>query len=255
VGAGVGTLKLARFMDRESGSIHQALVRAWQNVKMTIERLHGSATVKPNDLQEVLQVMDRSDERLIWFEVRPIVFQLPERGDASSTDLFVVVSGCLAFDRAAFRERRLLLTRSFSTEVGYFRHAGTTLKHVYGAHYDFALDEVGHPVFHGQMKSFRDFATHIAERYRVTHDVDDLVIGILKTVRVPSAQLDIFSVFLQLCADHLLHNESSTEDLAAFNDLLEKSAFCRGAAYQVPRLMEEEARQCYRALHWYSPIV
>jgi hypothetical protein len=79
----------------------------------------------------------------------------------------------------------------------------------------------------------------------------DKVQGVLQTVRVPTAQMDILSLIVQICADRLLHSGSSDEETSAFHDLLKKNKFCQGAAFQVTRLGTEEARTCYRARHWY----
>jgi hypothetical protein len=76
----------------------------------------------------------------------------------------------------------------------------------------------------------------------------------LRNVRVPTAQMDVFSLFVELCADHLLYEQSGPEEREAFNSLLHRSAFCRGAALRLPQLATEEARACYRARHWYPAI-
>jgi hypothetical protein len=198
--------------------------------------------------------MDTSDDVLVHFEFRPLVFKLPERGGAASPDLFVVVCGLMDFDRAACRDDDELQVRSFATQVGYFRHRGGVLSHVYGAHYDFAPDEVGHPAFHAQIKSFEWLAAEVRNRYGITAPVCDEVKKILRTVRIPTAHLDIFSVFLQLCADHLMRKDSGLEEKAAYNSLLEDGAFCQGAASRIARLSNEEAAHCYRSRHWYAPV-
>jgi hypothetical protein len=238
-------------MDLESRGIYKALTDAWQDVTAAIGRLSGSAAMQPNDPAAVLRVSDTSDDNVVRFEIRPVVFKLPRRNGRSSKDLFVVVRGLLSFSRSAYRERRALMTQGFSTEVGYFFHDHSVFTHVYGAHYDFDLNAIGHPAFHAQMKSFADFASFITEQFRINGTVVDLVKGLLKTVRVPSAQMDVFSVYLQILADHLVHERSAPEERAAFNTLLQKSGFCQGAAPLVPRLIRTEASQCYRARHWY----
>jgi hypothetical protein len=169
-------------------------------------------------------------------------------------DLVVVLEGSFAFSRESFKEQGLLRTAGFVSHVGYFRRKADRLVHVFGAHYDFSEREVGHPTFHVQMKSFLGLAAHVREQYTVPAADEDLVKGVLKTVRVPTAQMDPFSLVLQLCADHLVHKDSSEEEKAAFNSLVEKSAFWQGAAYRIARLTNPSAVQCYRAMHWY-PVV
>jgi hypothetical protein len=66
--------------------------------------------------------------------------------------------------------------------------------------------------------------------------------------------MDVFSFFIQLCADHLVYANSGGDEKAAFNSLLEKNEFWQGAAFQLPRLQSSEAYTCYRSRHWYPEI-
>ncbi len=241
-------------VDRESNGILKRLVSQWDHLKAEIERLQSAAEVRPGDGYQVFQPVDSEAEGVAAFEIQPSVFNLPERANDVSMDLFVVVEGRISFRRREFAEENVLATHSFATKVAYFRHRSTSLVHVYGAHYDFSLDELGHPVFHAEMRGYPELAEYVKECYGVGNAVDDRVTGLLKNVRVPTAQMDVFSVFVQLCADHLLYTDSGPEEKAAFNSLLQRSAFCKGAAYQMPHLQTEEARTCYRSRHWYTAI-
>jgi hypothetical protein len=62
------------------------------------------------------------------------------------------------------------------------------------------------------MRSFSTFSTHVHEQYGIEGGVSDCLAGVLKTVRLPTAQMDMFSLFLQLCADHLLYSGSGKEE-------------------------------------------
>jgi hypothetical protein len=242
-------------VDRESGGILRTLVRQWNEVTAELPRLRPSAEVKPTDGHAIFRVTSNPGSPVVAFDIRPVVFSLPERGyHHESKELFVVVKGDLSFVRQEFTDSGKLTTHKFGTQVAYFRRGNEVLTHVYGAHYDFALNELGHPVFHAQMRSFAELSSHVVEQYGYDGEVEDLVKGLLRTVRIPTAQLDAFSLFVQICADHLLYDKSGPEAKAAFNSLLEKSKFCQGAAGQLPRLATEEARSCYRARHWYPAI-
>jgi hypothetical protein len=241
-------------VDRDSNGIHRILVSQWDHLKAELERLNSAAEVRPGDGYGVFQLVEGVSPAIVSFVLSQVVFNLPERANDHSTDLFVVVEGGLSFRRRDFAEQAILATQEFRTKVAYFRRSPNCLTHVYGAHYDFSLRELGHPVFHGQVRNYPELSESIKVHYGVDHEVDDLVKGLLKTVRVPTAHMDIFSLFLQLCADHLLYTDSGPEEKAAFDSLLQRSAFCRGAAFQVPRLGSEEARTCYRARHWYDAI-
>jgi hypothetical protein len=189
------------------------------------------------------------------FEFQPVVFSLPERAGGTN-DIFVVASGIVSLDRHYYEQNGLLRTVSFASRVGYFRQKGEYVQHVYGAHYDFSKDELGHPIFHAQLRSLAEFASAIGQYSggEVTlEDGGDYMKGVLKTVRVPSAQMDVFSLFLQIIADHLLWRNSSDADKSAFSDLLTKNRLIQGAAAQVQRLQVPPANKCYRSVHWYTP--
>jgi hypothetical protein len=237
-------------VDRDTAGIQRRLVEQWNALRAELQRLHHIAEVRPDDI-DVFQALNESTDDVAAFELRPVVFNLPERATHTDNNLFIVVQGRLSFDRKAFREEKRLLTHRFATETGYFRRTGDSLTHVFGAHFDFSADEVGHPAFHVQFKSFAELSTHIHEQYRVNVSVSDAVKGVLKTVRIPTAQMDVFSLFVQICADHLLHKDSNAQEIEAFDTLLAKSQFCQGAAFQLTRLGTDEARLCYRARHWY----
>jgi hypothetical protein len=242
-------------VNRETSGILQRLVAQWSNVTAELPRLHPAAEVKPVDGYAIFQPLLADDVDVAPFEIRPVVFNFPERASHRANDeLFVVVKGQLSFRRQELIQSGRLVVHDFGTQVGYFRRKHEELTHVYGAHYDFALDEVGHPVFHAQMSTFAELSTSITEQYGYDGPIQDSVMGILRTVRLPTAQLDAFSLFVQICADHLIFSKSGPEEKAAFNSLVEKSMFCQGAAGRVPRLSTDEARVCYRAPRWYPAI-
>jgi hypothetical protein len=241
-------------VDRESSGMMKRLVTQWDHFRLQLERLRPAAQVRPRDAQRVFQIVTSPNSGAASFTLCPVVFNVPERADDFSLDLFVVVEGRLSFRRKDFNERKVLATHDFSTKVAYFRRTATALHHVYGAHYDFSLNELGHPVFHGQMRSYPELADAIKQQFYFEREVIDSVGGLLRTVRVPTAQMDVFSFFIQLCADHLVYAKSGSDEKAAFNSLLQKNDFCQGAAYQVPRLQLQEAYSCYRSRHWYPDI-
>ncbi len=239
--------------DRESDSILKRLVDQWTEVRAGLPRIRNSAQIRPAETH-VFRPVAAPDvdagRQAAFFELQPLVLNLPEQPRYVRNDLYVVVRGLLSFRRAEFRQHNALVTNGFSSEVAYFRRSGGKLEHRFGAHYDFTPDETGHPAFHCQMKSFAKFSEHVAEHFRLTDEVNDFVEGVLVRVRIPTAQMDVFSLILQMCADHLLYTGSS-DAKRAFNALLAKSNFCQGAAFQVPRLGTDDARVCYRARHWY----
>jgi len=237
-------------MDTTDNRIQRALIAQWVNLKACIARLNSNVLVREQDTFRP----SNSTETQSCFDVTPVLFQLPERANDTSSDLFVVVRGMLSLDRRHFQLTKQLRTTSFSTEAGYFRltGGGKRMQHVYGAHYDFAGNELGHPVFHVQIRSFAKFREEI-EKYYPQDDVDfeDSMKNVLKTVRLPSAQMDAFSVFLQLVADHLIWKNSRQDELQQFCELLAQSKSIQGAGFVIDRLQRPPACECYRAAHWY----
>lgn len=242
-------------MDRESTLILQQLVNQWSEVKATLQKLSNVAEVRPDDGYQVFRADLQASADVVAFDLQPVVFNLPERAsNYTQSNLFIVVVGRLALKRQAFIDDRRLLTHGFGTHAAYFRRSQGQLFHVYGVHHDFSLDELGHPAFHSQMHSFSNLACHITAQYEINDPVVDRIEHVLRTVRMPSAQMDIFSLFLQICADHLLFERSGPEEKLAFNALLEKGTFLQGAGARFPRLGTDAARACYRAQHWYPVI-
>lgn len=241
-------------VDRDSSGMLKRLVTQWDHFRLQLERLRSAAEVKPRDAQRVFVPAPSPNAGAVNFTLSPIVFNVPERADHLNLDLFVVVHGRLSFDRKAYNDRKILATHDFATKVAYFRRTSTSLQHVYGAHYDFSLNELGHPVFHGQMRSYLELAEAVKQQYSVDREVVDSVGAVLRNVRVPTAQMDVFSFFIQLCADHLLYEKSGNDEKAAFNSLMQKGDFCQGAAFQLARLQVEAAYTCYRSRHWYPEI-
>src|SRR5215218_4719682 len=191
---------------RDNNIILRTLVSQWDHLKAEIQRLKPSVEIRPSDGFAIFRPVDGGDPGIASFDLARVVFNLPERADRSRTDLFVAVEGQLSFRRSQDRGRESLATHAFATKVAYFRRSANCLTHVYGAHYDFSLSEVGHPVFHGQMRSYLELAEGIRQHFGINHEVVDNVRGLLRTVRVPTAQMDAFSLFVQLCADHLLYS-------------------------------------------------
>jgi hypothetical protein len=242
-------------LDREAAIVLRRFSERWEDFLTELARLNGAAEVRPSDSVAIFKIHPTSPPHPVKVELAPIVFNLPERAGNLSIDLFVVIHGLLAVERSTVATATIMKTDTFATKVGYFRRTPSFLTHVFGAHYDFAPNDLGHPAFHGQFKSFCALSSHIRTHYKVTKPDKDLVDGILKNVRVPTAQMDFFSLFVQLCADHLMFNRSGPDEKTAFNSLLRVSTFCQGAAYQLPRLTDVVAGQCYRARHWYPIII
>ena len=230
------------------------LVEQWGQARAQLEQLR-MFEVRPNDdfSRFCLNATSR-DTPVIVFDVEPTTFLVPERASdfRSLPNLYISARGRIALNRAAI-ERQELVTDSFATEVAYFRHKGTAagrsvLEHVYAAHFDHAVDEIGHPIFHVQMQSYPERADELARQYAIDGEVEDRLAGVLKTVRIPTAQMDFFSFLVQICADHLIHKDSGPEDLQAFEGLRESTKSIIGARHLLRAIAGAD---CTRGLHWY----
>lgn len=224
------------------------LVDQWNNVVTQLERLNAP-DIRPIDGHQIFVLIDYPKVAgQIAFTVNPVTFNVPERADGSA-DMYITVKGRIYLDEGAVRTNRKLTTVSFGTEVAYFRMRQGRLNHVYGAHYDFSLNEIGHPIFHAQMKSFVERGQLVSDIFTLDCESEDQIANVLRTVRVPTAQMDFFALALQICADHLMSKNSSAEQRDAFEDLRKASYSIQGAGHLWAQLAE--APRCMRTQHWY----
>jgi len=187
----------------------------------------------------------------IKFEVAPIVLRIPEKPNGNKPNLFVVVSGWISFE-AALDDGGQLRTRSYNTKVAYFRAEHSNLWHVYGTHYDLDPLRIGHPVFHAQMSP----ALEMADSIKTHHPGDwagfDKGVGnLLRHVRVPTAQMDVFAVLLQIASDHLVNSESSEDVKTQYYHLRTIVEAFLGAAEDQAGLQRSIQLKCHRSPHWY----
>lgn len=240
-------------MDLTEKRALQELASNWAEVVTALEKLNPTAMVKPVTPDDIFRPMERTgDDSSLRFGIAPVVFKLPERSSGrAKNDLFVVVEGRLSLDRAQFHAEKKLVTTGFDSRAAYFRLQNDHLQHVYGTHYELEVDRCGHPFFHGQMRSFAELWERVAHFYQVPSQVVDQLQGVLRTVRVPIAQMDVFSVYLQLCADHLIGETSGPEERRAFEVLKNRMEFLQGAGLRSPLLSTDAARLCYRSWRWY----
>lgn len=238
-------------MKSDNLKIKRQLDTAWAGIVAALAKMSQGSAVRPASGSEVFRYNEVAGNGL-EVTITPAVFNLPERANNSTTNLFVVIEGRITFADSPTGDGRAT-TGTFSTRVGYFRTKRESVQHVYGAHYDFEESQPGHPVFHAQIAS----QVHLWESTSSSNALsigpdDDLVTAILRNVRVPTAQMDVFSVIIQVCADHLIASSSPDEVRRAFEDLRASCDFFSGAAARLPYLNSEPAISCYRSNHWYA---
>jgi hypothetical protein len=148
-----------------------------------------------------------------------------------------------------------LLTDDYQTNFGYFVVADDGATHALGGHYDFSPGQFAHPRAHLQLRSQAGLYSEAQSSFRSITDVPlvhDVMTRVLNRVRPPSAQMDFLSFMLQICADHLVDEESPPLAVTMFNSL---------AASCSPLLGYHASTTtgcgCHRAPHWYpapSPV-
>ena len=223
----------------------------WDKAVHGMAQMNQSSLIRPQTAYNIFRLDKNAPDQVVKVDVGPIVFYVPERPNHRGPDLFIVVKGWLTFEGPDFRTLPLK-TKDFGTEVAYFRSKASGLEHVYGAHYD--MDEVraGHPVFHAQIGAQMEFGANVQELFGLDTQVTNKMESILGTVRTPSAQMDVFSVITQICADHLMGEAAPDEVSGAFKGLRKASEFLIGAAHRLAYLNSAPAIDCYRSTHWYE---
>ena len=231
----------------------KVLNQAWTEKVRSMTQMNQGSSVKPFDPGQVIHVEQSAAPDRVDVRCGPAVFKLCEKA-GGMPEMYVVLKGWISAQVNGERSTKLRTT-NFGTTVGYFRSKKDRLEHVYGVHYDMDDDGKGHPVFHSQMRPAKDLANQIRIQYQVDDEVIDYAKCILRNVRVPTAQMDFFSVFTQLCADHLISNSASNnhpEVVSAFCSLRSACNLLQGVAHRLNYLNCKEASDCYRSSHWYG---
>ena len=235
--------------------LRRELATHWMAIQAPFSRMRKEAQVKPPGPDDAFSVHP-VDDVTFRIDVQPVAFFLPEKPSHGQPDLYVVMSGSLTVIRDESAYPTNWLTTSYATRVGYFKvrsgRQENTLRHVFGVHYDHDEELPGHPVFHSQMSSQRQLVGGLTSHFRLPSQItDDIPTWLLGYVRIPTAQMDPFSVITQLGADHLCGDGRD----AANRELTKLRAACdfvRGRADSLPFLNDGIAPQCYRSTHWYT---
>lgn len=224
------------------------LIEQWDRLKSYLYQLRVTA-VRPDDGFSIFELISHPKEAgVVAFTVKPVTFQVPERA-GGGPELFIVAQGRIYLDEPTLQAGALKTVR-FGSEVAYFRKGKGNLDHIYGAHYDFSLNEVGHPIFHAQMRSYNERATLIASQFEINDPSIDHLENVLRTVRLPTAQMDFFALVMQICADHLMSKDSGKEDKEAFAGLKLVSKNVQGSGHRFNSLVD--VPPCMRSYHWYE---
>ena len=236
-------------MNRYTVGVHKRLSEIWRVVHAGVKRMHNGSDVRPADAGTIFRLAAEGDGEIAC-DVGPVVFKFPERATHGVPRLYIAVSGRLVLQVFVGNDEPLRIM-SFGTRVGYFRQKDRTLEHVYGVHYDCAHQQIGHPLFHAQMGPQGHFAGNINGYFRQNWQLKDYITPVLRTVRSPSAEMDVFSVFVQICADHLMWEGSGTITTDAFAKIRDSCGLLGGVAEGLPDF--QTTLPCrFRSARWYS---
>lgn len=251
MGSPIGFVKGYLLVNKDAHRVLLQINDAWQAAIYCLNQMSQTSVVLPQSAYEAFRIDTTAPDDEVKIDFGPIVFNVPERPNRRAPDLYVVAQGWLTLEGPNFKQLPLR-TKTFGTEVGYFRQKDQALEHVYGAHYDMDEKKPGHPVFHAQLGSKCMFGIAVRDLFKRDEDIVDRLGVIIGTVRLPSAQMDIFSVVAQICADHLIGPNPSDELKKAFARLRNSCDFLLGAGHRLSFLSNPHAAGCYRASHWYE---
>lgn len=239
--------------------IRHRLAAEWGRIRVDLTRL-GSVSISPTDDTKVLKLSPSALHHEIAIDFGPVVFRVPERGEHLANRLYVFLDGQYRFQRSAWEERGEIETIGVQSRAAYFRSDSTgNLSLVHGVHFDHDPIGVGHPIFHMQHRGNFDLCgSFILAELKIGGKVTSDIPRILRNVRSASAQLDAFSVILQVAADHLLPREPSHDQRHSFNALLSRDVlcgkYCCAGKQQAPEVAPTGPFRCFRARHWYRRI-
>ena len=232
------------------------LVReTWTKTFAEIRKLGQPVVIRPQDSNEIFRIEGADGDRA-RLETTPVVFHIPERVIGKKGNrLFVVVKGEIEF--ALEGDGEDIRASGFATRVAYFRVCGAGVKHIFGMHFD--LDRtVGHPVFHAQLRPYGELYQCVLEMFPSDEwDVApiDCVNGLLRNVRLPTAQMDFFSVILLICSDHLVSASAKPVDRdirAAYEKIRRYCGAFLGYGEEHQGLRDMAERRCARSHFWYA---
>ena len=195
--------------------------------------------------------------------VKFITLQFNDRyGSSGKKVIFAVIEGRFNLELDETDPDGLVIENP-QTKLSYFRkkvQVGVRhphFEHCFGVHYDFDDVLIGHPLYHSQFKPMmdhfdvvvRNFFLEEGAEYRLP---DNKMEGIPRNVRIPTAQMDVFSVLLQIVADHGASESSTHDERERFSGFRELCFRMRGGIGRSENIKASVSRSCFRSPHWYN---
>src|SRR5262245_57771837 len=116
---GAPSRTLASVMNRDAIRVLHRVGAVWNNLVVSIQKMYPSTGIRPASADEIFRLDNSAPENEVKFNVNPIVLNVPESVGRRHS-LFVAIKGWLSFGNGSLQQMPLR-TKSFGTEVGYFR--------------------------------------------------------------------------------------------------------------------------------------
>lgn len=233
----------------------------WRKCHAQMRRLDPNINVKPSKAEDLFEIDYKASDKVRLIIKPVVIWTLVKRAGSKKPRVYIVLSGAIDFDATTISERPV--AEWFSTQIGYFCVSGRDVEHVCGAHYDFD-PRTAHPVFHTQLTSQTEMWHSVTNHFDAMrgHSVSiDHMNSVMSNVRFPTAQMDFFSVLLQVCSDHMI-NETSAKlpdneqpgktNLDLYNEVCEAVNFFSGYGEHHRGLRAGRDASCARSPYWYS---
>ncbi|MBY0265927.1 MAG: hypothetical protein K2W84_05905 [Burkholderiales bacterium] len=228
------------------------VARQWDQIISELGVLRPTAAAVPEQGYELFSVSgEKPLEGSTRLNIAPIALRVPERAKDQRLTLFIAIDGFLYYDTEFFLQHERLRTTKFGTRAAYFRHVDNRYDHVFGVHFDYSENSLSHPVFHAQFKSLNEMFEIVKDRFKVVGDADDCLRNVLGSARVPSAQLDLFSLMIHIFADRMIWQDSTDEEKGAFTRLISFNKNIQGAGHRFAQFENESVQTCMSSRHWY----
>ena len=235
--------------------LQRELKNAWKELVASIPEIAPGCEIRPTDPKSCYKLNEESSG--ITFDFPMIGLRLRRLAGDDKPNLYVSVSGSLTFKREQKTGKPLV--HQFSTRVSYyFVTRANLVDHILGVHYDCDPQRIAHPIYHAQLTAkaevLGDEIDQLNEMFGVNLKLDKNAMALAapaSKIRIPTAHMDIMSVFVQLVADHLINSNSASEALTAFERTRDRLLFFKSDPDRDGRMRDVTANDCFRGPRWY----
>ena len=187
-------------------------IHAWDKSVITLKK-DSNVTVSPEIYDKIFH-QEESINEVKFHTKQPISFNVPEKFLVNKLgndecNILVILEGWLSFKKnektnlLELTKNGKLITRDFGTRVEYYRkNKPFGWKFLNSIHYDYEPSFANHPVFHAQLSN-RSLLYSKAGYDNASLDSPNKNLELLRAIRIPTFQMDIFSTMVAICADHL----------------------------------------------------